>query len=367
LLDFERSISILRSAEYVLNDLSLLTDKQLTQTQRYLKYSKGILSYISLPIRYKGVLVGSLNFGADTVAVFKDDVIEYLMEMASDVALAVYQFQLKESVRLKNLRLVERNRDIEDSIHYAQRIQSAVFPSSSDLDEFFNESFVFFQPKDNLSGDFYWLEETAEAIWIAVADCTGHGVPGAFVSLVGINILNQAVHEKKLDSPDEILAYLNSKIIRTFNNANGDGVHDALDIGICRVDKLYNKVSYSGVLNDLYLVRNGELHTFKASRFPIGIKPERVYMDFELHEITLTDTDCFYLVTDGIVDQFGGEGNKKFGRRNLKKLLKEVCGYPLSEQHRILYNTFELWKREQEQTDDVLCIGFRPKKGELMT
>jgi PAS domain S-box-containing protein len=360
--DFKRSIDILKSAEYVLNDLSELSVDELTATQQFLRDKKGVKTYISLPIRYQGELVGSLNFGGESLDLFADDIIDYLLQLVSDVALAVYQFQLKEAVRMKNLRLEERNKDIEDSIHYAQRIQHAVFPANSDLEEFFEDSFVLFQPKDKLSGDFYWLEETEHAIWLAVADCTGHGVPGAFVSLVGTNILNQAVHEKKLDSPDEILAYLNSKIIRTFYNSNGSNVNDALDIGICRIDKHHSRVSFSGVLHDLYLVRNGELLTYKASRFPIGIKPERVYMDFEVHEIELQENDSFYLLTDGFVDQFGGESNKKFGRRNLKKIVCEISSYPMSEQQRILQNAFALWQRDQEQTDDVLCIGFRARQ-----
>lgn len=359
--DFSRSIKILRSAEYVLNEIDKADEGDLTSTQKYLYKQKGVGAYISLPIKYNNKLIGSLNFGSDSAVSFDQSTIDFLKEISSDVALAVYQFQLKEAVNIKNEKLEQRNKDITDSINYAKRIQKAFLPSPHDLEEYFEDSFVFFKPKDNLSGDFYWIEETPEAIWVVVADCTGHGIPGALVSLVGTNILNQAIYEKKYQTPDEVLAYLNLKLIRTFSNHSGNGVNDAMDIGICCIRKNEGCMFYAGVLNDLFLLRGKELLNFKSSRFPIGLKPERVFMDFEMHRIDLIDGDQFYMLSDGYSDQFGGDANKKYGKRNLKKLLKDIGDYPMNEQCRVIQNSFELWKKDNEQTDDVVFIGFRVK------
>jgi PAS domain S-box-containing protein len=361
LQDFSRSIKILRSAEYVLNEIYKADEAELTSTQRYLYEQKGVGAYISLPIKYNNKLIGSLNFGSDSSVNFDTDTIEFLKEISSDVALAVYQFQLKEAINIKNAKLEQRNKDITDSINYAKRIQKAFLPTPNDLEEYFSDSFVFFNPKDNLSGDFYWVEETPEAIWVVVADCTGHGIPGALVSLVGTNILNQAIYEKKYQSPDEVLAYLNLKLIRTFSNHTGTAINDAMDIGICCIRKNEGCLLYAGVLNDLFLLRDKELLNFKSSRFPIGLKPERVFMDFEMHRIELIDGDQFYMLSDGYTDQFGGDANKKYGKRNLKKLLKEIGDYPMNEQCRVIQNSFELWKKDTEQTDDVVFIGFKVK------
>jgi PAS domain S-box-containing protein len=359
LSDFDKTFKALKTAEYVLNDLEKLDNA--TSTQSFLKEIRGINAYISLPIKYKDKLIGSLNFGSESKLNFTEEVINYLTDISLDVALAVYQYQLKVSIQSKNSKIKQRNEDITDSINYAKRIQTAIFPDQHDLNELFDDNFILFKPKDTLSGDFYWVEETPEAIWIAVADSTGHGVPGAFVSLVGTNILNQAVFEKKLKTPDEVLAYLNLKTIRTFSSQNDSSVKDAMDIGICCILKGTNKLLYAGVLNDLHLIRDQNFITFKSSRFPIGIKPERVYLDFELHEIELQENDQFYLMSDGVADQFGGESNKKFGKKQLKELMLKLSDYSMKEQLRIATNSIELWKKDEEQTDDMIFVGFKPK------
>jgi len=361
LKDFSRSIQILRSAEFVLNDLKTAKDEELTPTQRYLYKNKNIGAYISLPIKYRYELIGSLNFGSTHVDNFNQDTIDFLKEISSDVALAVYQFQLKEAINTKNEKLEQRNTDITDSINYAERIQKAFLPADQSLEEYFEDSFILFKPKDTLSGDFYWVEDTPEALWIAVADCTGHGVPGALVSMVGTNILNQAIYEKKYETPDEVLAYLNLKVIRTFSSQGGVKINDAMDIGVCCIRKNENIMLYAGVLLDLLMVRNGEIHNFKSSRSPIGIKPERVFMDFEMHRIEIEKDDRFYLISDGFSDQFGGDNNKKYGKQNFKRLLKDISEYPMAEQCRIANNSFELWKKDVEQTDDIVFLGFKVK------
>ncbi|GAA0875427.1 hypothetical protein GCM10009118_18360 [Wandonia haliotis] len=361
--DFKRSIHILKSAEFIVNDLDNANESELTPSQKYLYKDHGVGGYISLPIRYNKELVGSLNFGSTSAVDFDAETIDFLKEITSDVALAVYQFRLKEAIRVKNAKLEQRNKDITDSINYARRIQNTFLPSPQDLEEYFDDSLVLFKPKDKLSGDFYWVEETPDAVWVVVADCTGHGIPGALVSLVGTNILNQAIYEKKMQTPDEVLAYLNLKVIRTFSSQNKEnGVNDAMDIGICCIRKNEGILLYAGVLNDLYLVRNGELQSFKSSRYPIGLKPERVFMDFEMHHISVQPDDQFYMLSDGFTDQFGGEQNKKFGKRSLKRLILEIQDYPMPEQLRILQNTFDLWKKDHEQTDDVVLLGFKIKQ-----
>ena len=360
LIDASNTISILKSAEFAINDLNKEQASKMTPTQRFLYNEHGVGCYLTFPINYKDELIGSMNFAAESDVSFTDEVISFLKELAKDIAVAVYQYKLKEAVDIKNIYLEEKNKSITDSIHYAERIQKAILPSYEDYYKCFNDSFVLLQPKDTLSGDFFWVEDTKKKLWIASVDCTGHGVPGALVSLIGANILNQAIFEQELEYPNEVLAYLNENVIKTLQSSD-QKINDGMDIAICCIDKKINTLFYSGVMNHLLYIRDNELLECNASRIPIGINPERNAVNFELHEVKIERGDKFYIFTDGFADQFGGDKNKKFGIKKFKKLLLDISDYPMSEQERILKNSLSLWKLDEEQTDDVLVLGFSPK------
>jgi serine phosphatase RsbU (regulator of sigma subunit) len=360
LIDSANTISILKNAEFAINDLNKEQASRMTPTQRFLYNEHGVGCYITFPINYKDELIASMNFGAENDTCFTDDVICFLKELSKDIAVAVYQYKLKEALDIKNVYLEEKNKSIIDSIHYAERIQKAILPSFEDYYKCFDDSFVLLQPKDTLSGDFFWVEDTKNKLWIASVDCTGHGVPGALVSLIGANILNQAIFEQGFEYPNEILAYLNENVIKTLQNSN-EQVNDGMDIAICCIDKKKNTLYYAGVMNHMLYIRDNELFECSANRIPIGMNPKRTANDFEVHEVKIEKGDLFYIFTDGFADQFGGEKDKKFGAKKFKKLLLDVADYPMSEQERILKNSFSLWKLDEEQTDDVLVLGFSPK------
>lgn len=358
--DSKESISVLKSASYFINNIKNEKQSFLTATQRMLNADFGIGCYICFPIKAGEELVGSINFAAEDEKVFTEETILFLQELSVQISHAVYQYNLKESIEIKSRHLEEKNKHLTDSIQYAKRIQNVVFPSQGELVNAFSDAFVYLQPKDNLSGDFYWMEETENELWIACVDCTGHGVPGALVSLVGVNILNQAVFENKFTYPNEVLAFLNKNIVRTLQNAE-EKVSDAMDIALCCIHKKTNTLYYAGVMNYMVLISERKMHEFNPVRVPIGMDDTREKTDFEMHEVKYKRGDKFYIFSDGYADQFGGEKEKKYGSKNFKKLILNIADYPMVEQQRVLTNSHLIWKRDNEQTDDILVIGFEPK------
>ena len=251
----------------------------------------------------------------------------------------------------------EKTNDILDSIKYAERIQTAILPPQDDLNEIFEgENFVLFKPKDIVSGDFYWAERFGSQMIFAAVDCTGHGVPGAFVSIVGFNALNRTVNEFKLREPGKILDKLTELVVETFSKSESQ-IKDGMDIALCNIDYEKNILTFAGANNPLVFIRNGELIEYKADKQPIGefdgLKP------FTTHEIQLKKGDCIYIYSDGYADQFGGPKGKKFKGKALKDLLLNLNHLPMSEQHTKINEIFEDWKGEFEQLDDVCLIGVR--------
>lgn len=269
--------------------------------------------------------------------------------------------------------LEETHKEISDSITYAYRIQQAILPPRENLKKYLNDGFVWFKPKNVVSGDFYWMESFAEVsdsegknlvskdsegetILIAVADCTGHGVPGAMVSVVCHNALNRSVFEFGLTRPDLILNKTRELVIETFDKS-GDDVKDGMDISLCSINQKKKKLIYAGANNNLYIIRNNELSEIKADKQPIGrfsdAKP------FNYHEFNLQDSDCIYLFSDGLADQFGGPKGKKFKYQQFKDLLIQHHQKPSENQKELLESVFETWRGELEQVDDICIIGVR--------
>lgn len=252
----------------------------------------------------------------------------------------------------------EKNRDITDSINYAKRIQSALLPGKSSLTKLFPGSFLYFKPKDIVSGDFYWVHENEKFRFIAVGDCTGHGVPGALMSVLGINLLTEIVETKHITHPDMILNELRSGIIHAFDKEGKSSEYkDGMDISVVRIDKNSNHFVYAAANNPVYLITDHELIELPADKQPAGYSHEM--KPFSLHEQTFTPGDSLILFTDGFADQFGGPKGKKFKYSQLNGLLKNNAARSPDEMKQSLLYTFEQWRGDLEQVDDVCIIGIR--------
>ena len=249
-----------------------------------------------------------------------------------------------------------QKKHITDSIEYAERIQRAILPS---LELFTDqlEHFVLFKPRDIVSGDFYWVEQVEGKFVIIAADCTGHGVPGAFMSMLGVSLLNEIVLTKGITRPDEILNMLRIKIIEALKQETDSIMRDGMDMTVCLLDREANRLLFSGANNPLYHIRNGELVQVKGDKMPVAIHD--IMDPFTLHELSLEKGDTFYKFSDGYADQFGGPNQKKFLARNLRKLLVGIQELSVIDQGIRLDQSFEEYRNELEQIDDVVVIGVR--------
>ncbi|MBL7913186.1 MAG: tetratricopeptide repeat protein [Bacteroidia bacterium] len=254
-------------------------------------------------------------------------------------------------------RIVEgKNTEILDSISYAKRIQTAILPSNRMVKEHFKESFILYKPKDIVAGDFYWLEPISDSVLFAAADCTGHGVPGALVSVVCHNALNRSVREYGIAAPGKILDKTKELVIAEFEKSEEE-VLDGMDISLCSLNIKTKKLLWAGANNPLWIVRNGELIDVKPDKQPIG-KFEQA-KNFTTHSIDVQENDCLYLFTDGFQDQFGGEAAKKFKASKFKALLLSINNNTMEKQSQLIDETFYQWKGELEQVDDLCIIGVR--------
>lgn len=248
----------------------------------------------------------------------------------------------------------EKNQEILDSINYAKRIQSAILPPAPLVEEYLTDSFILYLPKDIVAGDFYWMEKKGSKILFAAADCTGHGVPGAMVSVVCNNSLNRSVREYGLTEPGKILAQTRDLVVQEFEKSEED-VQDGMDIALCSLEG--QKLQYAGAHNPLWIIRNGEIVETKANKQPIG--KYDFAKDFDTHEMELQKGDSIYIFSDGFIDQFGGEKGKKLKSKAFKKMLLEIQNLSMSAQKEYLRKAFHDWKGDLEQIDDVCVIGVR--------
>jgi serine phosphatase RsbU (regulator of sigma subunit) len=250
----------------------------------------------------------------------------------------------------------EKNREIFESISYAKYLQEAILPNPQEINSAFKEAFIFYQPKEIVAGDFYWLARHNNYLYFAVCDCTGHGVPGAMVSLVGNNSLNRCVKEFGLTNPGEILDKLTELIEETFSHSQKD-IKDGMDISLCVLNIENRQLNWAGANNPIWLLKNGELTEIKANKQPIGRYENKT--PFTTHEIKLQAGDCFYMFSDGYAHQFGGPKGKKFKYARLKELILQISNKGMDEQLQTLRNTFEDWRGSLDQIDDVCVAGVR--------
>jgi len=266
------------------------------------------------------------------------------------------QKKLNFVIAEQKLEVEEKQKEILDSITYAKRIQGAILPSADLISKELTDSFILFQPKDIVAGDFYWLASLEDSVLLAVADCTGHGVPGAMVSVVCHNAMNRAVREFKLSAPGKILDKTRSLVIEQFEKSSED-VKDGMDLALCNLNLKSKTLQYAGANNPLWIIRDGELLEYKANKQPVG--KHHPMVPFENHSIDLMSGDAVYLFSDGLVDQFGGEKGKKFKAANLKSLLLSFQKLPMATQQKEIETVFHSWRGNLEQVDDICILGFR--------
>ncbi len=263
-----------------------------------------------------------------------------------------------EIIRQKEL-LQEKQKEIIDSITYAKRIQQAVLTGNDVWQKIAGDHFILFQPRDIVSGDFYWAYSTDTGVSVfALADCTAHGVPGACMSMLGNSFLNEIIVENRVFKADMILNHLRKKVISALGQEKQSNQKDGMDISLCVYDKNNKTLEFAGANNPLWIITNGNFIEFKGNKMPIGThvtddKP------FESEMINVNTNDCIYLITDGFADQFGGDKGKKFKYKPLMELILKHQKEPMSDQNRILSSVINEWKKGYEQVDDISIIGFR--------
>lgn len=263
----------------------------------------------------------------------------------------------KAEIEKQHVVLANTHQEISASISYAQRIQEAILPSDEWINQIGKDIFIYYRPKDVVSGDFYWIEENKDKLFIAAADCTGHGVPGAMVSVVCSNALNRAVREFKLLAPADVLSKTRELVLDTFNAENKE-VKDGMDISLISIDKNTGQIEWAGAFNPLYIFRNnGDFDEITADKQPVGKfhKSE----PFTNHKLRVEKGDILYLFTDGFLDQFGGPNGKKYKYGPFKKFLGQIYKLPLQNQKKQLNDEFDRWRGNLDQIDDVCVIGVR--------
>ncbi len=266
----------------------------------------------------------------------------------------------KEEIELKTKELEILFKQVTDSIHYAKRIQEAILPPNNLVKQILPESFVLYKPKDIVSGDFYWIDKKKEWCYFAAVDCTGHGVPGAFMSIVGYNLLKDILKNTDSMQPSIIMDKMNDGVANTLhtNTTSGKQTKDGMDMTLCALNYDTLELQFSGAFNPLYIIRGNELIQYKADKFPVGMFIGEK-QNFTNHSIQLQKGDNIYIFSDGYADQFGGPKGKKFMAGNFRQLLSDVSKLPIEKQKTMLNQTIEEWRGNLEQVDDILIIGVK--------
>jgi serine phosphatase RsbU (regulator of sigma subunit) len=340
------------------------------------------LSEIAVPLIHNGEVIGVIDSENAILGFYPLEDLEILNTIASITAskliqnqyfdqLTSYKNELEKLVEQRtehlNATLTEvehqralislKNKDLMDSLLYAKRIQEAVLPSKLRLQSTFSRYFLYDQPRDVVSGDFFWMYESGSTIYVAVADCTGHGVPGALLSLIGYTTLNQILSLKPTISTGELLSTLNERIHDVLNKNAFGAINDGMDISVCRWDTDHQVLQFSGANHSATIIRSDEVIELKGDRNSIGHHTEG-QVEFNMLELDLKLGDQIYLFSDGFRDQFGGSKHKKYKLGPFRNLLRTVSQLPFEQRYLAVTHSFEAWKDNSEQTDDVTIFSF---------
>lgn len=253
-----------------------------------------------------------------------------------------------------------QNKEIRESINYAKRIQASILPPIQKVEEHIKDCFIYYEPKDIVSGDFYWFEHVKNRPMIAVVDCTGHGVPGAFMSIIGYTQLNEIVNDQKITDPGVILKELDKRVKLALNQNNGAKVSsmDGMELGLISINYEERKLEFAGAMRPLYFVKNSELHIVKGDKFSIGGSSLHK-KTFTTHRLNFKKGDSFYLFSDGYPDQFGGPKGKKFMTKHVGQMLMKIAHLPMPYQGQIVQSAIKDWMKVEEQIDDILITGIK--------
>jgi serine phosphatase RsbU (regulator of sigma subunit) len=268
---------------------------------------------------------------------------------------------LKAEIQKQRDKIEKQRKSLTDSIRYAGNIQKAILPANEVFQRILPNSFVLFKPRDIVSGDFFWITKKGHKIVVVAGDCTGHGVPGAFMSILGITYLNEITSNENLPNANRILNFLREKIMKALHQT-GDELEqrDGMDLALYVVDYERNELQFAGANNPLYLIRKNSLLEYKGDRMPIGINATEE-KTFKNNVIPVENNDSIYIFTDGYADQFGGPEGKKLKYRQFRQLLMDFQKYSMKNQKDKLWNEFLTWKGQHDQVDDVLIIGYKYK------
>lgn len=331
-------------------DLTLKKDKSITDE---ILIAEGAKLALLSPLLHGDTLIGSLNVCfSETDQGNIAHYIEITNEVAKGLAIALQQSQLKDALRTSNSALTA-------SIDYAKMIQQAYIPDDVSIDGFFTNNFVINRPKDIVSGDFYWVGKSGDTKIIAVGDCTGHGVPGAFMTIIGISALNNIVNVRGIVDPAEILTELNKTIMSALASTADVQLKDGMDIGIFCYNSASETAFYSGARRPLFQLNKNGLTPVYGAKLSIGDVGDNFGVHFETHAVEHGKGDLFFIFTDGVTDQFGGVRNKKFTSKRLLNLLEEGNKYSMDQNKSIIQNAITNWQGVNEQTDDILLLGFK--------
>ena len=274
---------------------------------------------------------------------------------------AELQRQKNEIEQQKNL-IEQKNCEITDSINYARKIQDNILLPESKLKQWLPQMFVYFKPKDIVSGDFYWFSKFENKYVITAIDCTGHGVPGAFLSMVGNTLLHEIVNIKHVFKPDVILTMLHTGIRLALNQSNEDSdSEDGMDMSLCTVDAKLHRFQFAGAKNNLYVVQGDKLKILKANYYSIGgrqLRPD-MQIEFTCYDFMYDDNTSIYMFSDGYLDQFGGDKNEKFNTQRFREMILNNRNLPMEEQKNVLAETMDKWKGNRQQIDDFLVLGVK--------
>jgi serine phosphatase RsbU (regulator of sigma subunit) len=266
----------------------------------------------------------------------------------------------KEEIENKNQELEVLYKHVTDSIRYAKRIQEAILPPESLIKKLLPNSFILYRPKDIVSGDFYWLDEKDGKVFFAAVDCTGHGVPGAFMSIVGYNLLKEIIVKPAVSTPSQVMQKMKTGVSKTLHHGQSeDNAKDGMDMTMCAIDFNNMYLNFSGAYNPMYLIREGQLTQYDGDSFPVGLMEGMEDKQFTDHRVELKKNDMVYIFSDGYADQFGGPKGKKFMISKFRNLLISASAMPIELQKDYLLKTIEEWRGDLEQVDDILVIGVR--------
>lgn len=315
----------------------------------------GINSYLITPLYHNEKLLGALNLASEHKNLFDEDYINFARQIADAIAITLEQISYRKE-------LSEKNKDISDNIEYSHRIQQSVMPPESFMQAIIPESFIILKQRDVIGGDFYWCDKKGDKIFIALGDCTGHGVSGALLSILCSNIISQAIKEYNMFDPGLILDFLNRRIKESLNQyKQADEILDGLDVSLCVLDLKYKVLLFSGAMQNLYAINDGHLNEIKGNRMPIGGIASGLKTQFTTQIRLLNEDLKIYMTSDGYFDQFKGTEIKKFSKSRFKYTLLEIEDMEIKEQKEYLWKEHIDWKGNGTQTDDICMIGFTLK------